>query len=201
MSREAQNPQMYIWAHQKRSKSGLVSGPWEQTSLNIEFQWPRSCVHPFASLQLTPLPEMSDCQGQSNLKQRSKQLILLLSTSSFLQILKLRGHTKPVEDIINSENEDTTDGQATIGYLLAQARDCLHLFYIHSSNAVHLAQPSALMQALDLQRGAAVDADAKKGRVCYPVMQFRGLLRETATGQHVLGKGLLIVGEAGDCHF
>ena len=133
MSREAQNPQMYIWAHQKRSKSGLVSGPWEQTSLNIEFQWPRSCVHPFASLQLTPLPEMSDCQGQSNLKQRSKQLILLLSTSSFLQILKLRGH-------------------------------------------------------------------AKKGRVCYPVMQFRGLLRETATGQHVLGKGLLIVGEAGDCH-
>ena len=67
---------------------------------------------------------MSDCHGQSNLKQHSKQLILLLSTSSFLQILKLRGHTKPVEDIINSENEDTTDGQATIGYLLAQARDC-----------------------------------------------------------------------------
>ena len=34
-------------------------------------------------------------------------------------------------------------------------------------------------------------------RVCYPVCQFRCLLAETGSGMHVLGKGLLVIDEAG----
>ena len=55
------------------------------------------------------------------------------------------------------------------------------------------------MQALELTKDAAADP-RPDGRICYPVQQFRAVLRETATGRHILGKGLLVVNEAGEFH-
>ena len=95
-----------------------------------------------------------------------------------------------------------TDGQATIGLKLAQTRNCLdafvrshkipHLIYTHLSNVVHLAKPSALMQALDLTKGAAVDA-RPDGRACYPLLSRDAVLLHSAQNcdwSTHLGKGL-----------
>ena len=61
-----------------------------------------------------------------------------------------------------------------------------------------MAAPSvADPQALGLTAAASMDEDEETGRVCYPVWQFRCLVREATMGQHVLGKGLLVVDEAG----
>ena len=52
-------------------------------------------------------------------------------------------------------------------------------------------------QALGLLQAAVFDRQPAEGRVCYPVCQFRCLLAETGSGMHVLGKGLLVIDEAG----
>lgn len=112
-----------------------------------------------------------------------------------------------VEDFKNSANEKVIDSQATIGFKLAQARNCLgafvrshkipHLIYTHLSNVVHLAKPSAHMQALDLTKGAAVDA-RPDGRACYPVTQFRCSLRKTKTGRRIGARACLSSMRPGD---
>ena len=56
------------------------------------------------------------------------------------------------------------------------------------------------MQARGLTAGVVIDPRPDR-RVLYSVMQFCALLRETASGKHImLGKGLLVVGEARECH-
>ena len=67
------------------------------------------------------------------------------------------------------------------------------------SSTVHSENMSPSMQALELTKDAAVDP-RPDGRICYPVQQFRAVLRETASGQHILSKGLLVVKKSGEFH-
>ena len=164
----------------------------------------------FIPLQVSNKLRSEKLQGQEMLKQHKQLLFSELSSSDFQVVgpqqstlmrnkqaseipLRFRAQgqeknpasTNPVEDVKNSDNENVTDGQATIGYKLAQARNCLGVFVrSHELNTPPDLYPSVERRSLGTTLGAHAGSGPQQGRCDGRPPGWQSLLAGDAVSLH-----------------
>ena len=100
-----------------------------------------------------------------------------------------------VDDTFNSKGENVTDGQASIGYALAEA-PALRAMFLSCSRVIWCYMPCEIMMSVPVRLWVSCTKPSlTSGRKRGGLLSFRCLLAETGTGMRFLGKGLLVVDE------